>query len=69
MIEMLTIDGNHSELASCRDVRLYLPMVVSGGIVIADDTDWPTTQKAVEMLKAECDTIGGDGHYTIFQKR
>ncbi len=69
MVDWLFLDGNHSEVASSRDVRLYLPMVVSGGIVIADDTDWTTTRKAVGMIEDECDRIGGDGHYTIYKKR
>ena len=69
MVDWLLIDGNHSEVASCRDVKLYLPMVSSGGIVVMDDLDWPTTRKAGEMIEAECDRIGGDGHYGIFVKR
>lgn len=50
-IDVLYIDGNHSELASVRDVCLYVPHVAPGrGWIIMDDTDWQTTQKAVSLI-------------------
>lgn len=57
VIDFLNIDGGHSELASCRDVSLYLPRVKSGSYVLMDDTGWPTTQKAVQMIEQQCDLI------------
>lgn len=69
MVDLLIIDGNHSEVASLRDATLYLPMVVSGGIVIADDIDWPTTQAMRNFIEDQCDTIKTDGHYAIYRKR
>jgi predicted O-methyltransferase YrrM len=57
MIDFLNIDGGHSELASCRDVELYLPKVRSGGYIFMDDTAWPTTQKAVSMIEEQCDLV------------
>lgn len=68
-IDQLLIDGNHSEIASCRDVELYLPKVKSTGIIFFDDVDWPTTKKAVAMLEAACDVIKDGGKYKIFRKR
>lgn len=70
-IDFLGIDGNHSEPTSCADVQLYLPNVLNGGIVHMDDTDWPSTQKAVAMLSEQCDLIkeGENGHYRIYRKR
>lgn len=56
-IGVLEIDGNHSEEASTRDVSLYLPRVIKGGYIFADDVDWPTTAKAISMLDAECELI------------
>ena len=53
-IDILHIDSNHSEAASCADVNTYLPKVKVGGYVWMDDTNWPSTQKAVEILKSRC---------------
>lgn len=68
-IDLLFIDGNHSEVASCRDVELYLPRVNRGGIVEMDDADWPSTQKAIGMLGQECDMVKNAGHWRIYRKR
>lgn len=68
-IDMLFIDANHSEVASTRDVTLYLPKVSSGGIVIMDDTDWPTTESAVLLLEQQCERIKDAGNYRIYRKR
>jgi len=56
-IDILHIDGNHSELTSLRDVRNYLPKVKSGGYIWMDDANWPTTQRAVEELTERCEPI------------
>lgn len=68
-IDLLGIDGNHSEIASTRDVKLYLPQVQEGGLVAFDDADWPTTQAALKLLDAQCDIIKDAGHYRIYRKR
>ena len=49
-IDILHIDGNHSEEQSVSDVLLWSSAVADGGTVIMDDTEWDTTQKAVELL-------------------
>lgn len=66
-----SIDGNHSEEVSCQDVRNYVPRVKSGGLIFADDCDWPTTQKMQQIILESCDEIksGENGHYKIFRKR
>lgn len=56
-IDFLNIDGGHSEITSCRDVELYLPKVVSGGFVFFDDTEWSSTQKAIQMIEEECEWV------------
>lgn len=70
-IDVLNIDGNHSEIASCRDVELYLPCVKSGGYVWVDDCDWDSTKKAQGLIEAQCDTVrvSPDGHYKLYRKR
>lgn len=61
-------DANHSEVASTRDVRLYLPRVKAGGIVTIDDTDWPTTKRAVELIEESCELVKDGGSYRVYQK-
>lgn len=53
-IDILNVDANHSEVASCRDVQLYVPKVRKGGYVWMDDCDWPSTQRAQEIIKQWC---------------
>lgn len=49
-INILHIDGNHSEFTSCRDVTTWVPRVASNGYIWMDDTDWPSTKKAQDLL-------------------
>lgn len=67
-IDILYIDGNHSELASCRDVELYLPKVAAGGYIWADDCDWLTTKKAQSMLDRQCELVLDAGAYRLYRK-
>jgi predicted O-methyltransferase YrrM len=68
-IDILHIDGNHSEVASTRDVELWLPRVRRGGHIWLDDTDWATTKKAVDLLTAACDVVKDVGTCRLFRKR
>lgn len=56
-IDVLNIDGNHSKVASCRDAMTYIPKVRSGGIVLMDDTSWPSTQDAIKIIEQHCDLL------------
>lgn len=67
-ISLLEIDGNHSEVASCRDVELYLPRLKSGGLLLFDDAHWASTQKAVAMLDAACTVERDHESYKIYRK-
>jgi hypothetical protein len=68
-IDVLHIDGSHSELSSCRDVNNYLPNVASGGHVWFDDVDWLTTRKAVGMVEQCCQKILTiDGKCNLYRK-
>lgn len=74
-IDLLHIDGNHSEELSYKDATLYLPKVRSGGFVAFDDVWWtdghddPTTRKAIMFLGDHCDRIELVGDCMIFKKR
>lgn len=67
-MDCLTIDGNHSEIASVRDVSLFLPKLNQNGYLFFDDTDWPQTQKALKMVKEKCKLHSSYGTYAIFAK-
>ena len=72
-IDILHIDGNHSEAASVLDVTLYLPKVKEGGYIWFDDISWVSTKKAVSMLLEKCDLIyqhqDDKGSFVLLKKR
>lgn len=68
-IDILHLDGNHSEEVSCRDVELWLPRVRLGGFLWFDDSDWPTTQKAQSMIVQRCEPYGQTGTCKLFKVR
>lgn len=56
-IEILHIDGNHSEAVSTTDVIKWLPRVAPGGHIWFDDFLWPSTAKAIALLELGCDRV------------
>ncbi len=70
-IDILFLDGNHSEIASTQDVILYLPKVKNGGYIWMNDTLWTDRQAAVDLLLKECDVIKliDNGNCILFRKR
>lgn len=68
-IDILSVDGNHSELTSVRDVSLYLPLVRTGGYVWFDDTDWSSTTTARDILECACTKIRSVGSCNLYQKK
>lgn len=68
-IDHLFIDGNHSEVSSCRDVNSWTPLVRPSGTIIFDDANWPSTQKAIAILNGCCDLIKDAGDYRIYRKK
>ena len=75
-IDILHIDGNHSEEAVMKDVQLYFPKVKRGGYIWCDDYKWAidgkrSTLKAYEILTQRCDLVlqVDDGSCILLQKR
>jgi len=70
-IDILHVDGNHSEESALLDVELFLPKVKSKGYIWFDDVNWSSTSKAVNYLLERCtflpDRSIGDDCY-LFQK-
>ena len=69
-IDILYIDGGHSEGAFLTDVSLYLPKVRSGGYIWMNDTLWEQAQLAIELLLEECEVIKliDNGNCILFKK-
>lgn len=67
-IGVLYIDGNHSEVASCRDVELFVPKVALGGHIWMDDCDWTSTKKAQQMMEGICELVYDRGTYRLYRK-
>lgn len=62
-IDLLHIDGNHSEVTSYIDVTKWAPLVRPGGWIIVDDISWFeaggfTQARSVEWLDQHCDRMG-----------
>jgi predicted O-methyltransferase YrrM len=58
-IDILHIDGNHSDPTSYLDVTKWVPFVKSGGLIIFDDMTWFeqgvfTTARASDWLDTHC---------------
>ncbi len=53
-IDILHIDGNHSEKSSLFDVMKWAPLVNEEGIIVFDDITWGTTVPAVDWLHENC---------------
>ena len=49
-ISLLHQDSNHSEEVTLEEVNLWFDKVKIGGHWVFDDTDWPTTQAAQNLL-------------------
>jgi len=67
-VDLLSVDGNNSEIVSFRDVRLYLPKVKRGSLIFFDDLDWKTTALAVSYLDRRCERVRDVGNCRIYRK-
>ncbi len=56
-IDILHIDGNHSEEASFLDATKWVPYVKKGGVIIFDDLDWHSTARAIQWLDENCTRV------------
>ena len=68
-IAVLHQDGNHSEKVSCDEVLRWSQKVKPGGFWVADDTDWPTTQRAQALLLEQGFALVEDhGAWRVYRK-
>jgi len=68
-IDVLHIDGNHTEEVSCRDVKLYAPKIPRGGHLWFDDTDWKTTSRAQQLIRRDFDLMKMVGTCALYRKK
>jgi predicted O-methyltransferase YrrM len=66
-IDLLHIDGCHSEFASTRDVEQWLPKVKTEGLIVLDDIDWPSVQKARRILREWCQPVYSDQKWEAYK--
>lgn len=69
VIDFINVDGCHTEVASCRDVKLYVPKLKSGGYLTFDDSSWETTQKALRIVEESCELVNDTGEARTYRKR
>jgi predicted O-methyltransferase YrrM len=70
-IDLIHLDGNHTELVSCRDITAWLPKMATQAIWIADDTNWPSMQRALGILEAAGFTrveTGPDNFWAVYSR-
>jgi hypothetical protein len=68
-VSVLHQDGNHSEKVSCAEVEMWTPKIRSRGYWVADDADWPTTQRALGMLAGRgFDLVEDHGGWRVYRK-
>lgn len=71
-IDIIHIDGNHSEESALFDVQSWLPKVKKGGYIWFDDVNWPQTRRAVEYLYDHCEldqSCSVEDTYLLFKKK
>jgi len=74
-ISILHIDGNHSEETSTQDVDMWHVKICKGGYIIFDDTNWPSTINAQELLLKKgfeekyVSQEGDKGEWKLYQRK
>ncbi len=70
-IDILYIDGDHSEDGFTSDTLLYLPKVCSGGYVWLNDSLSVQAQPSIDLLLDSCDVVRliDGGNCILFKKR
>ena len=67
-IDILYIDGGHSEESSTLDASIYLQKVRSGGHIWMDDTNYDSLKKAISIVEEQCQLVKDFGHCRLYRK-
>ena len=70
-VDILHLDGAHTEWDSCRDLVAWTPCIKSGGYFIMDDANWDTMKLVQELSKFKYDhvTYLENGKTRVYKKR
>jgi predicted O-methyltransferase YrrM len=70
-IDILHLDGAHTEWDSCRDVIAWTPRIKRGGYFIMDDANWETMKLVQELIQFKFDhlTYLENGKTRVYKKR
>ena len=71
-INLLHLDANHSEPASCRDVATWLPKMAPASLWVCDDVNWPSMAKALGLLEAagfKQVKLGDEGYWAVYRRK
>jgi predicted O-methyltransferase YrrM len=68
-IDILHIDGNHDESNVSNDIKLYLPLVKVGGVIIMDDVNWIGVKNSIDKyLKNHCILLESYQTFAVYKK-
>jgi len=67
-IDILYIDGGHSEKQSLYDATYYPTWVKTGGYVWMDDTNYASLSKAIAMVEQDSQLVKDFGHARLYKK-
>ncbi len=68
-IDILYIDGGHSEETSTLDTMMYMPKVKRDGHIWIDDTNYASLGTAINILEEQCILLKDFGHCRLYQRK
>lgn len=67
MIDILHVDGGHTEQAALNDVEAYTTAMPSGGHIWMDDTHFPSLKPALAKLEEFAELVDDFGCYGLYR--
>lgn len=67
-LDLVHVDGSHSEADSCKDVKLWWPKLRVGGVMVMDDTNWMSVRKARSIAAGLGKQVHQNEAWEAFQK-
>lgn len=67
-IDILHVDGNHSEAVSQRYINQWGTKLRKGGYLIMDDTDWASQAATVKLIESRYSKVHSAHSWAVYQK-
>lgn len=67
-LDLVHVDGGHSEPQSTGDVKLWWPKLRMGGVMVMDDTHWDSVRAARNIAARLGKQVQADATWEAFQK-